>query len=64
MGTDHSRLSWSWLQISFTRQVIVVVVGAAVVAVVVLLVAAAAVVEYRACQRLFAHVQKLFRYII
>jgi len=69
MSSDHSHLSQSCLQISFTRQVIMVVVAAAAVAVaavvvvVVLVVWVAAVavatvvvVEYRACQWLYVRV--------
>jgi hypothetical protein len=70
MGSDHSRLSHSCLQISFTRQVIRVAVAAAaavavaaVVVVVVLVVGVAAVavaamvvVKYRACQWLYVRV--------
>jgi hypothetical protein len=70
MGSDHSHLSRSCLQISFTRQIImvaVVMVAEVVVAVAAAVVAVAAVVvvvEYRACQWLYVRVQKLSPYII
>jgi hypothetical protein len=66
MDSDHSRLSQSFLQISFTREVIMVAVAAVAavaVAAVVLVVGAAAVAvaavvvaEYRACQWLYVRV--------
>ena len=67
MGSDHSHLSRSCLQISFTRQVVAAAVVVVVVVVLVVGVAAVAVVvvvEYRTCQWLYVHVQKLFPYIV